>query len=201
VDNDGDLDLLLGNSGANRLYANDGAGNLTSAWISDEVQMTEGAAWGDWDGDGDLDLAVANHDQPNRLYENVGSTLSLTPIWASNQAERSWDLAWGDADNDGDLDLAVADFDHLRLYENTGGSLNPDPGCSTWLWAVVWARVRPILSSRTVAARSLRFLSGSLARPTIPGRWFGATGMATATSTWRQATTAPIGSTRTRARG
>ncbi len=128
MDNDGDLDLLLGNSGANRLYANDGAGNLTSAWISDEVQMTEGAAWGDWDGDGDLDLAVANHDQPNRLYENVGSTLSLTPIWASNQAERSWDLAWGDADNDGDLDLAVADFDHLRLYENTGGSLDPDPG-------------------------------------------------------------------------
>ena len=32
-------------------------------------------AWGDWDGDGDLDLAVGNA-SPDRLYDNTGAGLS-----------------------------------------------------------------------------------------------------------------------------
>jgi len=51
-------------------------------WRSDEMDRTHGVDWGDWDGDGDLDLAVANDSaEPNRVYENTGGSLTLA--WTS----------------------------------------------------------------------------------------------------------------------
>ncbi|MGD8239987.1 MAG: GyrI-like domain-containing protein [Armatimonadota bacterium] len=122
-DDDGDVDLAVGNDGQpNRVYANDG-GELNLAWESEEVEHTIGVAWGDWDGDGDPDLAVVNAGKPNRLYENTGTGLALA--WSSGEADRSEGIAWADWDGDGDLDLAVGNFAHQpnRLYENTGGGL------------------------------------------------------------------------------
>ena len=78
-------------------------------------------AWGDWDSDGDLDLAVAVDGAPNRVYLNDGGTLFA--FWSSSEWDATNAVAWGDWDGDGDLDLAVGNAGPNRVYENTGGWL------------------------------------------------------------------------------
>ncbi|MGD8440990.1 MAG: FG-GAP-like repeat-containing protein, partial [Holophagae bacterium] len=98
------------------VYRNTGSG-LTTAWTSPESDETYSVAWGDFDGDGDLDLAAANWGQPNRVYVNTGVTLA--PAWASAEADTTIVVAWGDVDGDGDLDLAAGNWDWPnRVYEN-----------------------------------------------------------------------------------
>ena len=76
VDNDGDLDLYVVNAGqSNVLYRNNGDGTFTDmAWIwsGDDAGSGQGAATGDYDNDGYLDLYVVNMGTYNRLYHNNG---------------------------------------------------------------------------------------------------------------------------------
>ena len=74
-DNDGDLDLFVSNDQDqnNFLYANNGNGTFTS--ITNDITQDEGqsfgAAWADYDNDGDVDLFVANHKlNENFIYQN-----------------------------------------------------------------------------------------------------------------------------------
>ncbi len=99
------------------------------AWSSPKPDFTTSVAWGDWDGDGDLDLAVGNYYDPNQVYENVGGRLRLA--WtAPGRIEYTRSVAWGDWNNDGRLDLAVGNEGFNvgqgipnRVYANTGSSL------------------------------------------------------------------------------
>ncbi len=130
VDADGDLDLVAGNGGSygdeiNQLYRNDGQGNFTVEDIGSLKRATTSVAWGDADGDGDLDLFVGNDGQSNQLYINEGGVLSVG--WESTgTAFSTQSIAWGDADGDGDLDLAVGNGGLLsgdevnQLYRNDG---------------------------------------------------------------------------------
>ncbi len=74
VDNDGDLDLYMVDSagGAGTLLRNDGGDSFTNATVSplNEGGTCYGAAWADYDRDGDLDVFVARHDQTDRLFRN-----------------------------------------------------------------------------------------------------------------------------------
>ncbi|HID77770.1 MAG TPA: VCBS repeat-containing protein, partial [Planctomycetaceae bacterium] len=71
-DNDGDLDLFVNNFGPNVLYRNNGDGTFTD--VTDEAgvagghKVGAGAAFLDADGDGRLDLYVANY--VDFTYEN-----------------------------------------------------------------------------------------------------------------------------------
>ena len=101
---DGDLDLVAGNYGINRLYLNDGTGTPAHCqWDRHHRGLPQhicrGA--GDVDGDGDLDL-VAGNSEANRLYlERWGGypgTVSGTNITTDSHytyAVALGDVGWG----------------------------------------------------------------------------------------------------------
>lgn len=127
-DNDGDLDLFIGNSGENQdnvLYRNDGGDTFTA--IRTGVIVTDGdghnSSWGDYDNDGDLDLFAGLAPLIQRLYQNNGDgTFTRLNNGAVVQDSGASGGLWGDYDNDGDLDLFVAvDRDgNNHLYRNDG---------------------------------------------------------------------------------
>lgn len=77
VDNDGDLDLAVGNDSPSEhcLYRNDGEEGFieisASVGLRDEGAVpTRSLAFADYDNDGDLDLYVTNIGAPNELWQN-----------------------------------------------------------------------------------------------------------------------------------
>lgn len=119
--------VAFGNSnGPNRVYRIENGGLPDLVWSSTEADDTSAVAFGDYDNDGDPDLAVANIAGKNRVYENSGNTFTLK--WSSPESDHSHDVAWVDYDKDGDLDLSFANAgDNLegepnRIYRNDGGS-------------------------------------------------------------------------------
>ena len=84
---------------------------------------SNGAAWGDFDNDGWVDLYVACEHQPNRLYHNRGDGTFediASSAGVENDASRySKGCTWIDYDNDGYPDLFVTNLlDTGRLYHN-----------------------------------------------------------------------------------
>jgi hypothetical protein len=118
-DNDQDADLFVssGAAVANALYRNNGDGSFTdvgpTAGVADTI-ATEGAMWGDYDNDADLDLLVVslqNKTDVDRLYKNngdgtftdVGGVAGVAVQVAGNGA----DGMMVDTDNDGFLDMFI----------------------------------------------------------------------------------------------
>jgi len=87
-------------------------------------------AWGDYDNDGDLDLARSG--DGTYIFENTGGD-SFSAVGAGLPSVANSALAWGDYDNDGDLDLALAGVEWpsggniSRIYENVGGFVPNTP--------------------------------------------------------------------------
>lgn len=162
VDGDGDPDLATANGESytdrpqtNEIYLNVG-GTLQqpAAWTSFEVDSSYDCAWADVNGDGFLDLAVANSFSPHRVYLNTGGQLANRAAWSSQEIDDGNSLAWGDIDGDGDPDLVVASVDtgsgstgdrvsrrstrqrdrmytgRFRLYRNDNGTLTAQ---SVWI--------------------------------------------------------------------
>tara|TARA_R110002072_G_scaffold141664_3_gene286958 strand:- start:73683 stop:75314 length:1632 start_codon:yes stop_codon:yes gene_type:complete len=134
-DGDGDLDLVAGTSGPGspqtRLYVNAGNGvfvDVTSTQFPSAGMSTHAIGLGDLDGDGDMDLVLANYQQ-NRLYLNAGNgvftdaTVSRMPV----DDDYSRSVVLGDVDGDGDLDVVFGTHSSSspgvrqnRLYLNNG---------------------------------------------------------------------------------
>ena len=90
-----------------------------------------GVAWGDYDGDGDLDLYTVNSSQPNRLFQNRGTSLGSDLAVPAGIADNGpgFGVAWADYNNDGKLDLyLVRSGQANRLYRNNGGGLFSEIG-------------------------------------------------------------------------
>jgi hypothetical protein len=129
VDGDGDLDMLAGNNGTNRLYLNNGTATpfsaVTGSDISSDAHNTTSIGLGDVDGDGDLDLVAGNYAQTNRLYINNGTYNPFNGLTGSNissDAHITLSIALDDVDGDGDLDLVAGNNGINRLYLNDGTS-------------------------------------------------------------------------------
>ncbi len=136
ADGDGDLDIAIGghHSGYGvpnpiELFLNDGHGYFTEVlFIGPASDLTSDLAWGDVDEDGDLDLAVGNYEQPDRVYFNdpVTATNNITftrKISFGSVLNGTNSIAFGDVDNDCDLDLALGrDGKQDVIYLNTSKS-------------------------------------------------------------------------------
>ena len=90
---------------------------------SGQQAMTGGAAAGDFDGDGLVDLFFTRVDAPDVLYRNTGSGfVDVSASAGFTQTLPTNGVAAGDIDNDGDLDLYVTGSESGRnfLYVNDG---------------------------------------------------------------------------------
>ena len=120
IDGDGDLDLFFqGGTGARQLFRNNliGGGTLTYTNISSMLPSGLGpswsAAWGDYNGDGRVDVFVG---QSNTSTGATGDVLRNNgPAGFSNESVATGlndpgfhqNVAWADIDNDHDLDLLI----------------------------------------------------------------------------------------------
>jgi hypothetical protein len=118
-DGDGYPDLFVTkrNRAVNALFRNNQDGTfsrVTAAPLTSDRGDSYGAAWGDFDGDGDADLVVANAFGTSEfVYRNNGngtfSRLTTNDVGAvAGAGGNSAQSAWADFDTDGHLDLFVA---------------------------------------------------------------------------------------------
>ena len=116
------------------LYHNNGDGTFTDvskkAGVSDpDGYYGLGVICSDFDGDGLVDIYVANDSTPNFLYHNNGDGTfkdigfaSGTAVNENGSEQGSMGVTLGDYDHDGRLDLFVTNFDddYNTLYHNDG---------------------------------------------------------------------------------
>lgn len=116
------------------LYRNNGNGTFTDVTDLAGIARVEGyglgVVFGDYDGDGDADIYVANDSTPNFLFRNNGDgTFTDVGLEAGvaysdeGREQAGMGTDFGDFDNDGDEDLFITNFsdDYNTLYRNEGG--------------------------------------------------------------------------------
>ena len=130
IDNDGDLDVFFqgGGTESQKMLLNNiiGTGSFTFTDITATIlpnptlQDSWSAAWGDYDGDGRIDVFVgqdnstnsagvlAGYDKGDVLKNNWPAPFTNTSVATGlNDAEFHQNEAWVDIDNDHDLDLLI----------------------------------------------------------------------------------------------
>jgi hypothetical protein len=143
-DNDGDLDIIVigdnsSHTAITKIYRNDGNNIFTPVNANISGVYWGGADWGDYDNDGDLDLAITGanaygyYSPITKIYRNNGDG-TFTDINANLMGFSNSSITWGDYDNDGDLDFAVTGRNgaeasskpYTKIYRNDGNGIFTD---------------------------------------------------------------------------
>lgn len=120
--------------------------------IDMSAAQSQGASWGDYDQDGDLDLFVGEEFGSNKLFENLGGgQYRDVGLEAILNDRKSYGVAAADFDRDGDLDIYIAACSSSdpaqsvnSLFRNEGNGTFIDVGAEAMVadslagWAVVW---------------------------------------------------------------
>jgi hypothetical protein len=87
-----------------------------------------GAAWGDVEGDGDLDLYLPQQTEAAKLWINNGGVFTDEAVLrgVDNPGMVGDSAVFADYDNDGDADLYVVNDGANRLYQNDGTGMFTD---------------------------------------------------------------------------
>lgn len=124
IDNDGYLDIFIGQNsvGTNLLYHNKGDGTFEEE-ASDRglasATFAGGAAFGDYDNDGFMDLYIPRHaglsdilyhNNGNGYFNDVSTTATISDSADGNSA------TWGDINNDGYQEVFVTNLDSKACY-------------------------------------------------------------------------------------
>jgi hypothetical protein len=131
-----------------KLYHNNRDGTFTdvtaAAGMATEFGPTLGVSTADFNGDGWIDIYVANDGQPNQLwinqhdgtFKNTG-LLSGTAIGDEGKAKSSMGVDAGDFDNDGDEDLIVTTLSGQGsdVYVNNGAGVFEEQSARTGIRA------------------------------------------------------------------
>ncbi len=154
--NDSRLDILMAGVSStgtvSGIYANDSVNgfiNIEANLVP--VACERGMTWGDFENDGDYDIAFEGNRTPgtmdpvSRVYRNVvGSFIDMeAPITNVNGGS----VTWVDYNNDGRLDLFICGSPDLggtflsKLYRNINNQLVEDPASLPGVWgsSVAWA--------------------------------------------------------------
>jgi len=175
ADGDGDLDILVGKASAtftgaqNRLYRNGGGGvftDVTTTHLPPMLGLTTAVAFGDADGDGDLDAWFGNVQQQDRLYANDGTGVfaDITTANVPEVLETTYALALGDVDGDGDLDAYAGNVQQDHIYTNLSRQL---------AWRGIPRAGKPLVLDLWGPANGFWLLAASLGSASIPLPPFG----------------------------
>ncbi len=138
LDNDGDIDMVSGNSiNDHEIWLNDGSGNFgaTPAYtFSESSSILQKVVLADMDGDADLDIVEANEDINGLvIWINQGGAQAgtIATFVNSGQAfglDTTRAVAAGDIDNDGDMDVVTGHWNETHLWINNGTGTLSDSG-------------------------------------------------------------------------
>ncbi len=142
IDNDGDLDLFIGSHvyqtdpRPDWLFLNDGEGRFVRAAqaFPTHTQTATGAAFADFNGDGNLDLLAISYHGPVELFAGDGTgkfTLVEDRALAEPRKGR-WSAVTGDIDGDGRIDALLGSWGETAEGDYITILRNRTPRCGSW---------------------------------------------------------------------
>ncbi|WP_415409207.1 FG-GAP-like repeat-containing protein [Synechococcus sp. A10-1-5-9] len=197
TDNDGDLDLFIGNLRGNTLFFRNtaAAGSTAPAYAPaatnpfgiNDVGLSAAPAFTDIDGDGDLDLFIGNRDGNTLVFRNNAPPGSTAPAYSqergANGAPNPFGItdvgfnaspAFADPDNDSDPDLFIGNAaGDTIFFRNTGAA----PGVNTsaingiyTIGAVINLTIgfsKPVVVDTTGGTPTLQLETGNIDRKAV----------------------------------
>jgi hypothetical protein len=145
--NDGNLDIIISGDSAyytpmTKIYKNNGDNSFSELdSIGIEKGIYSALSWGDYDNDGDLDLAIigySNIGSFTKIYKNEGNDIFVDQA-ISLETYAQGVVKCVDFDNDGDLDLFVSGYlfalysHEAILYRNDGNNVFVEQTGMPWV--------------------------------------------------------------------